>query len=260
MRVDLGEVAERLRAAGCVYAEEEADLLITQAGPDGDLESLVARRVGGEPLEHVLGWVDFAGVRVSLNPGVFIPRRRTELLVQAAIDAGRAAGLTEPVVVDLCCGSGAVGAAVAHQLGGRLYAVDIDEAAVQCARDNVPADSEVFVGDLYQPLPRDLAGAVDLLVVNAPYVPTAELSLMPRDLRAHELAVAHDGGTDGVDVQRRVAAEAPAWIRPGGHLLTETSRRQADTVAEVFAAAGLEPAIRRSDELGATVVLGQLPG
>lgn len=246
-------IVARLRAAGCVFAEDEARLLISAARTPADLDAMVDRRVAGLPLEHVLGWVEFHGRRIAVDPGVFVPRRRTEFLVhQAAALAG-----PRPVVVDLCCGSGAVGAALASVLDHvELHAADIDPAAVRCARRNVPT---VYEGDLYEPLPDTLRGRVDVLVANAPYVPTDAIELMPPEARIHEPRVALDGGADGLDVQRRVAADVARWLAPGGYLLVETSERQALRTAETFARNGLIPRVARSARLHATVVVGKRP-
>src|SRR5262249_19817993 len=105
-------IVTRLRAAGCVFAEDEARLLLATARTPAELSAMVDRRTAGHPLEHVLGWADFCGLRVAVDPGVFVPRRRTEFLVRQAI----AIAPPRPVVVDLCCGSGAVGAALAAAL------------------------------------------------------------------------------------------------------------------------------------------------
>jgi release factor glutamine methyltransferase len=166
------------------------------------------------------------------------------------------------VVVDLCCGSGAVGAALATaQAGIELYAADLDPAAVRCARRNiVPAGGQVFEGDLYAALPARLRGRVDVLVANAPYVPTGEIGLMPPEARLHEPGTALDGGPDGLAVQRRVAAAAPDWLAPGGRLLIETSERQAGLTAEWMVAAGLTAHVSTSAKLAATVVTGFGPG
>ncbi len=214
---------------------------------------MLDRRTGGVPLEHVLGWADFCGMRIAVDPGVFVPRRRTEHLVL------QAAALARPraVVVDLCCGSGAVGAAVAATLDRiELYAADIDPAAVRCARRNLTGRGEVFKGDLYEPLPATLRGRVDILVANSPYVPSEAIGMMPPEARLYEARVALDGGADGLDVQRRVAASAHLWLAPGGHLLVETSERQAPHTVESFAHSGLIPRVASSDELHATVVIG----
>jgi release factor glutamine methyltransferase len=256
--LDEPAVTRRLRAAGCVFAEDEARLLVTAAGSPAALASLVARRVAGEPLEHLLGWADFCGLRIAVDAGVFVPRRRTEFLV------GRAAGLVRPgaVVVDLCCGSGAVGAAlVAVSPGIELHAADVDPTAVACARRNL-SGHQVHQGDLFEALPADLRGRIDLLVANVPYVPSDALPLMPPEARDHEPPVALDGGPDGLDVVRRVVTGAPAWLARGGSLLFETSGDQASSAAEIVAAAGLAQSVGTDEELGATVVAGtpaQLP-
>jgi release factor glutamine methyltransferase len=152
-----------------------------------------------------------------------------------------------------------VGAALIAALDRvELHAADIDPAAVRCARRNVAAaGGQVYEGDLYQPLPPALRGRVDVLVVNAPYVPTDAIELMPPEAREHEPRVALDGGMDGLDVQRRVAAGAPLWLAPGGHLLIETSKRQAPQTVETFTRNGLIPRVTSSDELDATVVIGR---
>jgi release factor glutamine methyltransferase len=250
-------IVTRLRAAGCVFAEDEARLLISEARSPSDLEGMVERRVAGHPLEHVLGWAEFCGLRIAVEPGVFVPRRRTEVLVR------RAAALAGPraVVVDLCCGSGAVGAALLATVDvAELHAVDIDPAAVRCARRNVPAaDGRVYEGDLYEPLPPTLMGRVDILVANAPYVPTEAIGFMAPEARLHESRVALDGGRDGLDLVRRISAAAPRWLAPGGHLLIETSERQAPGAVATFAGDGLIPRMVSSDELNATVVIGTRP-
>ncbi|MCX9190465.1 putative protein N(5)-glutamine methyltransferase [Carbonactinospora thermoautotrophica] len=262
-------VVTRLRAAGCVFAEDEARLLISAARTPADLAAMVDRRAAGMPLEHVLGWAGFCGLRIAVDPGVFVPRRRTEFLVHqaaalvrlAASPVGQALARPRAVVVDLCCGSGAVGAALVAALDRvELHAVDIDPAAVRCARRNVAAaGGQVYEGDLYEPLPAALRGRVDVLVANVPYVPTEEIGLLPPEARLHEPRVALDGGADGLDVLRRVTAAAPLWLAPGGHLLVETSERQAPQTVETVARNGLIPRVARSDELNATVVIGTRP-
>ena len=245
-------VVAALRAAGCVFAEDEAALLVEAARSPAELDRLVALRVAGQPLEHVLGWASFCGQRIAVAPGVFVPRRRTELLARLASSLC-GSGL---VVVDMCCGSGAVGAVLGDV---EVHAVDVDPAAVECARRNLPRGS-VYLGDLFDALPSALRGRIDILVANAPYVPTESIALMPPEARVYEPAVALDGGEDGLDVQRRIIADAPAWLAPRGHVLIETSREQAPLTLDLLAAAQLAARVVEDDDLAATVVLGHHPG
>ncbi|HEX6870569.1 MAG TPA: putative protein N(5)-glutamine methyltransferase [Micromonosporaceae bacterium] len=250
-----------LRAAGCVFAEEEAQLLLDEASTPDQLAAMVSRRVAGEPLEHVLGWVAFCGRRIWLDPAVFIPRRRTEFLARRAVAlAPRPDGRRDRLVVDLCCGSGAVGAVVAAELAPvQLIAADLDPIAVRCARRNLPDGARVYQGDLFEPLPADLRGRVHLLVANAPYVPSDAVELMPWEAREHEPRTALDGGFDGLDVLRRVLAGAPSWLAPGGHVLVESSRTQAPVLVGVAASHGLVANVVTDDEASATVVTATLP-
>jgi release factor glutamine methyltransferase len=249
------EIARTLRAAGCVFAEDEARLLLAAARDPEQLSGMVDRRVAGLPLEHVVGWAEFRGARIALDPGVFVPRRRTEFLVGEAVALGRPGA----VVLDLCCGSGAVGAALAGALEGvELHAADLDPAAVRCARRNV-AGGRVYEGDLFAPLPADLRGRVDILAANVPYVPTGSVGLLPPEARDHEALIALDGGPDGLDVLRRVAAEARHWLAPGGALLFETSEDQAPHAVAVVREGGLRPRVATDEELYATVVIGTRP-
>ncbi|MDA2805661.1 putative protein N(5)-glutamine methyltransferase [Nocardiopsis suaedae] len=255
----VADAVRRLRAAGCVFAEDEADLLAEAAADPRDLSRLVERRCDGIPLEHLLGWAEFVGLRIAVGPGVFVPRPRSTFLVERAAD--HAPRSHPPVVVDLCCGAGGIGAALASLLpGAELHAADSDPAAVAYARRNTaPYGGRVHTGDLYSALPGGLRGRVDLLVVNAPYVPSAEIPLLPPEARLHEPLPTLDGGPDGVDVQRRVAACAPAWLAPGGRLLIETSGRQAETTAAAVTDAGLEAAVESCEEWDCTVVVGTAP-
>jgi release factor glutamine methyltransferase len=249
-------VARRLRAAGCVFADDEAQLLVDAATTSTALHGMVDRRCAGVPLEHIVGWAEFCGLRINVDPGVFVPRRRTEFLVRCASAVTR----RDATVVDVCCGSGAVGAALAADVGRiELIAVDVDPACVRCAQRNIEtAGGHAYEGDLFEPLPATLRGAVDVIVANAPYVPTDAIALMPAEARDHEPRVALDGGPDGVDVQRRVIAAAPPWLALSGVVLIETSREQAPLTAAAFASAGFDPSVEYDDELEATVALGRL--
>ena len=260
MTVPDPQLVARLRAAGCVFAEDEAAVLeeeaVSRAVAPGHvaavLETLLLRRLAGEPLEAVVGWAELDGVRVRVASGVFVPRRRSALLVRLAVAVG------PRVVVDLGCGTGALGAAVAARLPtAEVWAVDVDPAAVACARLNLPPD-RVLLGDLYAPLPDRLHGVVDVLLANAPYVPHDAIAFMPPEARDHEHRVALDGGPDGLDVQRRVIADAARWLRPGGVLLLECSRGQAPMTAELMRRAGLEARTHVDDDIDGTAVTGRL--
>lgn len=257
MSSDAASVVARLRLAGCVFAEEEAAVLLEAAGAGSELEAMLARREAGEPLEGIVGWAQFRGRRVFVEPGVFVPRRRSELLVIAALERA-APGV---VVVELCCGVAAIASALALEApGAEVYASDIDPEEVAVARRNLPpvgGVDRVFEGDLYDALPARLRGRVDILIANAPYVPTADIPLMPPEAREHEPLVALDGGSDGLDVQRRITRGAAVWLSPGGSLLIETSVRQAPATANALRAGGLEPHVVRDDDIDATVVVGR---
>jgi release factor glutamine methyltransferase len=229
----LADPVATLRAAGCVFAEEEAEMLASAAAGSAELVEMVDRRAEGLPLEQVVGWAELCGLRVAVEPGVFVPRQRTEALVREA------AALLSPgaVVVDLCCGSGAVGAALAAaEESIELFAADVDPVAVRCARRNV---ERVYQGDLFAALPGALRGRVDLLAVNAPYVPSEDVALLPREARLYEPRPALDGGADGLDVLRRAIAAAPRWLAPAGRVVTEASEPQAPAVVEAARRVGL---------------------
>lgn len=251
---DLTEVVDRLRRAGCVYAEDEAALLLAAADSTSELDAMVERRIAGTPLELILGWVEFDGLRIGVEPGVFVPRRRTEILVR---EAARLIG-PDSVVLDMCCGAGAVGAALAARIDGlELYAVDIDPVAVACARDNIdPLLGSVFEGDLFAPLPQSVQGRVDVIVANAPYVPTDAISLMPPEARLYEPHCALDGGADGTDIQRRIITSATLWLKATGSLLIETSRSQAATTQAAFDAAGFTSRVVMAADIDGTAVVG----
>lgn len=256
----LPQIVSRLRAAGCVFAEDEAALLESAAAgaaaPEVELERMVTDRIAGLPLEAIVGWAEFCGLRITVTPGVFVPRRRSALL------AREAAALTGPtsMVLDLCCGTGALAAAVLAAVpSAEVYAAEIDRAAVACARANLPPD-RVFEGDLYDALPSMLRGRIDVIVCNAPYVPTDAIDLMPSEARLHEPALALDGGPDGLDIQARVAGGALTWLAPVGHLLIETSEHQAAGTMALMKTAGLTTSSSRDESIGATVVTGTRRG
>lgn len=251
-------VVARLRAAGCVWAEDEARLIGAAAGSTAELEALVTRRVAGEPLELVLGWVEFLGLRLVVAPGVFVPRRRTELLARTTLDhvaarGGGSAGAT-PVVVEMCCGVAPV-AACLEGAGAEVHGADVSPAALDCARTNAPS-ATLHLGDLLEALPAGLRGRISVLAANAPYVPTDRIADMPPEARDHEPRAALDGGPDGVDLHRRLASAATAWLVPGGALLVETSPTQAPLTTAAMAGAGLEVQVVVDAGIGGCVAVG----
>ena len=229
------EVAGRLRRAGCVAAEEEADELIAAAGADPErLWSLVDRRCTGEPLAWLTGSLTFGPIKVSVLPGVFVPRAQTVPMAERAAvllpEFGRAA--------DLFTGAGAVAALLRYRRpSAAVLAVDVDARAVRCARAN---GVEALLGPLDEPLPRDWAGTVDVLCAVVPYVPTEAIHLLDRDSREHEPRQALDGGPGGLQWLRAVSRAAPRWLRrPSGVLLLELGGDQAQDLAGELDAAGL---------------------
>jgi release factor glutamine methyltransferase len=225
---------------------------MSAARTPAELDALAGQRAAGLPLEQVLGWAEFCGRRITVAPGVFVPRRRTEFLVRQAVELARPGA----VIVDLCCGAGAIGAALAAAVPrAEVHAADVDPAAVRCARQNLPG-GRVYQGDLYEPLPAGLRGRVGLLAANVPYVPTREIGFLPLEAREHEPRAALDGGADGLDVLRQVAAGAAGWLAPGGYLLSEISQDQVPPAGAALAAAGLTARVAVSTDLAATVIIG----
>jgi release factor glutamine methyltransferase len=224
------DVVAVLRRAGCVYAEDEARMILAAAdgGPD-ELERLVARRCAGEPLELVVGYAEFAGHRIAMRAGVFVPRHRSERLVRAAAERVGAVRSHQPVVVDLGCGSGALLVALldlAHGLAAS-YAIDSSRVAAECARANLAGTSaEVIQGAGLSALPDHVRGTVDVIMANLPYVPTGAIALLPREARLYEPNSTLDGGPDGLTPLEHALAEAPTWLTPDGHYLAELHESQ----------------------------------
>jgi release factor glutamine methyltransferase len=223
MPTSLAELTARLSRGGFIAAEDEAnELLARAAGDDELLDSLVARRLTGEPLAWIIGRVSFCDVEIRIDPGVYVPRWQSEPLARRSIECLPETG----VAIDLCTGSGAIAKALTtNRPGARVVASDIDERAVACAAAN---GVEVYRGELFAPLPRALEGRVDVIVSVVPYVPTPALPLLQRDTFTFESALAYDGGPDGTDVLRRVIRESPRFLRRGGALLLELGGDEAD--------------------------------
>jgi release factor glutamine methyltransferase len=265
-------LVERLWEAGCVFAEDEVQLLEEAAAGDAELlEQLAVRRIDGEPLEHVVGWVEVDGHRYRVGPGVFVPRPRSEALIGAAVNVAPARD-SAVTILDLCCGSGALGAAVYRRLQRpqgmsalagsllphwELHAADIEPAAVACARKNLAElGGSVHEGDLFAALPETLRGRLDLIIANVPYVPTAHIELMNSEARDHEPHSALDGGDDGLDIFRRMIAQAPQWLARGGSILSEVAVHQVADALAAIDGAGLASSHHVDDEYEANVVIG----
>jgi release factor glutamine methyltransferase len=222
-------VATRLAAmlgrAGCVAADEEAAELLEAAGSDRTkLLALVHRRLRGEPLAWVTGQAAFGELVIAVGPGTYVPRWQSlELAARAAarLPEGGSA-------IDLCTGSGAIAAALRlRRRSARIVGTDIDPNAVACAREN---GVDARRGDLFDPVPNDFEGRTDVVTAVVPYVPTAALEYLPHDARSYEVPWHYHGGPDGTDVLRRVVADAPTFLRPGGALLLELGGEQAELV------------------------------
>ena len=264
-----------LAAAGCVSAAAEADWLLEEAtDPEGSgeprggapvsqeaLRAMVTRRVAGEPLQYVIGWAPFGRLRLAVGPGVFVPRPETEGLADRA--ASRLRTLPSPrTAVDLCTGSGAIACYLASEAPGtRVLATELDPGALAWARVNADRYGvELLVGDLDAPLPAELAGRVDVVCANVPYVPSEAIATLPTDVRDHEPRLSLDGGPDGLDVFRRLAERAGHWLAPGGWLYCEIGEDQASEAAAILTGAGLAEVAVHQDLVGRDrIVEGTFP-
>lgn len=238
------DLASVLRAAGCVFAEEEAAILLQAARSPEHLARMTAQRTEGAPLEHVVGEVEFAGLRLSVGPGAFVPRQRTRLLAEAAVAALTSSDAAGLVCVEAYCGVAPVAAYVRARLPRvRVHAIDDDPVPLAHARRNlgdggqVPADEEaarradVHRGTVLTGLPRELHGRVDVIAAVPPYVPDAKAPLLPREAREGEPSAALLGGRDGLGPMRALTRAAPSWLAPRGRLLVEMHTPQAATAA-----------------------------
>ena len=219
-----------LRRAGCVFAEDEAELLRRHASGADELGVLVERRIAGEPLEHLLGWVEFGDLRLRVGPGVFVPRQRSLLLAQEGI---RAAGeRTDPVVLEAFCGVAPIASAVAAAVGSaRVHASDIAADALVHARRNLPDDAQIHHGIGFDAVPASLRGRVDVIAAVPPYVPEHAFDLLAPEARDHEPRRALTGGVDGLDHVDALIVDAQTWLSGTGILLIELNVAQFDAVA-----------------------------
>lgn len=202
----------------------------------------IERRRAHEPLQHIVGWEEFSGLRLKTAPAALIPRPETELLVEWGLALERAEGPWR-VVVDVGAGTGAIACALAaHAQHLEVLAVERSMGALALAGANIEALGlaqrvRLVAGDLFEPL-AGLVGAVDLVVSNPPYIATSMLSQLPREVSDWEPREALDGGPDGMAVHRRLVAESPRFLRPGGWLLMELGERQAEALSRLMEASG----------------------
>lgn len=235
-------VADRLTAAGCVAAAEEAGEL-TAAAPDaGTLEMWIRRRERGEPLAWIVGTTQFCGRALRVDRGVYVPRPQSEGLARraAALLPGRGGR-----AADLCTGTGAIAAHLMAEVpAATVVGIDVDERAALCARRNGVA---TVIADLGEPLRDD---RFDVVTAVAPYVPTDALGLLPADVQRYEPRLALDGGDDGLALVRRIVVTAARVLRRGGWLLTEVGAEQDQALTAALAASGFSSVTPWFDEEG----------
>jgi len=228
------------------------------------MRELVKRRGAHEPVAYLVGYREFFSLRFEVGPGVFIPRPETETLVLESLEILKSSGEPGPRVLDLCCGSGAIGISIAvNAPAAQLTSIDRNDAPVavtarNAEKHNVAGRLTVLQGDLFQPLP---AGATfHVIACNPPYVTTAEIERLAADVKSYEPHAALDGGPDGLDVLRRIVHEAPSRLTPGGWILFELSPEQGDAAQEILRAAHFAEVSAVKDLAGAVrVVKGRRP-
>jgi release factor glutamine methyltransferase len=263
-RTLVAAAAARLREAGVPSPDHDAaELLAHVLGTDrsrlplvpevtaeaeGRYDALVARRAAREPLQHLTGEAWFRRVRLEVGPGVFTPRPETELLAGWAVE--RADALAGPVVVDLCTGSGAIAKAVADEVpGARVHAVELDEQAFRWAERNLTGTGvDLRQGDFATAF-DDLAGSVDVVVCNPPYVPLEAWESVSPEARDHDPHLALFSGADGLDAVRVLAVRAALLLRPGGVLGVEHADVQGEAVPAVLSASGRWTEVRDHRDL-----------
>jgi release factor glutamine methyltransferase len=245
VRHDPATLTAVLSGAGFIAAEEESKELLRWAAGDVDLlDAMIARRLTGEPLAWITGRVSFCGLELRVDPGVYVPRWQSEALARRAVKRLPRNG----TAIDLCTGTGAIALnLMSHRPRARVVASELDLRAVACAAAN---GVEVYLGDLFAPLPRTLEGRVEAVVGVVPYVPTPALPLLQRDTFAFESPLAYDGGRDGTDILRRVLSDAPRFLRRGGALLLELGGQQAAILSDDLARLGYVDVSEIADEDG----------
>ena len=222
----LDQVKEILADAVVDIGPREAQWITEESPDDAAALAMARRRSQGEPLQYILGNAHFRKIVLSVGPGVFIPRPETELLVDKALAVLPQGG----TVLDLGTGSGAIALSIASERpDAKVFATEADPGAFPWAvrnRDQLGLDVQVFEGDLFENLPTELRGTVDVVVSNPPYVSTSRRDILPIDVRNHEPERALYGGRDGMLVTTRLAEDARAWLKPGGWLVLEMGTEQ----------------------------------
>lgn len=222
-----------------------------------DLQTLIARRQGGEPLEYVLGRTTFMGLQFSCAPAALIPRQETELLARTALEFIRRLpeGPTPPLVVDMGTGSGNLAVAMAvHAPHIRVVASDVSPEAVELARGHVDryglaSRLTLFCGDLFAPLDEaGYRGRVDVVVCNPPYIPNSSLAKLAPEIINHEPVTALDAGAYGLDIFRRLIADSPLFLKPGGVLVFEIGEGQERFVERLLDRSGFYDDIRQHQD------------
>jgi len=208
---------------------------VADADFDARYWEAVARREAREPLQHITGRAFFRYLELQVGPGVFVPRPETESVVGWAIDAVRAMDVAEPLIVDLCTGSGAIALALAQEVPrSRVHAVELDEGALQWARRNVDGSRVVLHhGDALTALP-ELNGQVDLVISNPPYIPLTEWEYVAPEARDHDPQMALFSGEDGLEMIRGLERTAHRLLRPGGLVVVEHADTQGGQVPWIF--------------------------
>ncbi len=224
---DHAALEARLAGAGFVAAREEAGELLSRAEGDPELlDSLVARRLDGEPLAWITGSTSFCGLQIRVDQGVYVPRWQSQDLARRAV----ARLPTEGTAIDVCTGSGAVAKVLTTaRPRASVVATDIDSRAVACASAN---GLECYVGDLFAPLPQSFEHHVDVIVGVVPYVPTEALEFLSRDTFEFESTLSYEGGPDGTRILRRVLEDGVRFLMQGGAVLLELGGDQAELLSD----------------------------
>lgn len=248
----------RSRSAGCVFAEEEASILLERANGNSILlDRLVKAREDGAPLEPLVGWVDFAGLRLSVGPDVFVPRQRTLHLLNITLqELRRGSSTRRRTFVEAFAGVAPLAAAVSATLPGiRVIACECDSSALHHAAINLAEQGTVCASDVLNGLPSADRQGIDVIAAVPPYVPDGELGLLPREAREYEPLAALQGGVDGLRWVRAVISEAREWIAPAGLLVIELSERQLEPATQYGRALGWVPEQTEQDDDSLTSVL-----